>query len=122
MDLSDATALSRVYSFLSHEDQETIIEKVHKEEKSSVVLTAELKHYLSRNHDILRYSIKLNNYGIPHSYSTLVATEQESMAAYEDAETDREKKIVRFMCQVSSPPRAEMRPDATLINGAGRRC
>ena len=38
----DATALSPVYSFLSREDHEAIIEKVHKEEKSSVVLTDEL--------------------------------------------------------------------------------
>jgi len=80
VDLVDATALSPVYSFLSREDHEAIIEKVHNEEKSSVVVADEIKHYLSRNHDILWYSIKMNNYGMLHSYSTLVATEQASMA------------------------------------------
>ena len=81
VDLVDATALSPVYSFLSHEDHEAIIEKVHKEEKSSVVLADEIQHYLSRNHDILWYAVKLNNYGMLHSYSTLVATQQNSLAA-----------------------------------------
>lgn len=86
VDLVDANALSPVYSFLSQQDHKAIIEKLHREEKSSVVLTDELKSQLSQNPDISWYSIKLENAGMLHSYTTLVATEQDSLSSFGDVD------------------------------------
>ncbi len=76
VELVDKHALAPVYSFSTEEDQAFIIQKVHSEKKSSVVLTDEIKDELSRNPDITWYSVHCSNYGMLHSYSTVIRTEK----------------------------------------------
>lgn len=76
IELIDKHALSPIYSFLSDEDQVFIIQKVHTEEKSSVVVTDEIKDELAKNQGINWYSVKCSNYGMLHSYSTIIGTEK----------------------------------------------
>ncbi len=76
VELVDGCALAPVYSFLSEEDQQYIIEKVHSEEKTSVVVVDDIKSELAHNRDIRWYSISCRNYGMLHSYSTIIGTEK----------------------------------------------
>ncbi len=72
----DRLALSPLYSFLTEKDQTHIIEKVHSQEKSSVVLVDEVKKELARNPDIEWYRLKCTNFGMLHSYSTMLELEK----------------------------------------------
>ncbi len=76
VEIVDKHALSPVYSFLTPEDQRFIINKVHSEVKTSVVLVDEVKEELSRMHDITWFSVNCANYGMLHAYSTLIGTEK----------------------------------------------
>lgn len=72
----DKHALSPVYSFLTPEDQDFIIHKIHSEVKSSVTLVDEVKEELARDHDITWFSVRCANHGMLHAYSTLIGTEK----------------------------------------------
>lgn len=72
----DKHALTPIYSFLTEEDQAFIIQKIHSEKRSSVVVTAGITDQLSRNHDIVWFSVRCSNYGMLHSYSTAIRTEK----------------------------------------------
>jgi GTP cyclohydrolase I len=74
--LVDKHALSPVYSFLTEEDQKFVIKKIHTEEKTSVVMTDEIKDELAHNRDIEWYSVRCSNHGMLHSYSTVIGTEK----------------------------------------------
>ena len=76
VDIVDKHGLSPVYSFLTDEDQSFIIHKVHSEKKTSVVMTDGIKNDLARNHDIDWYSVRCSNFGMLHSYSTIIGTEK----------------------------------------------
>jgi GTP cyclohydrolase I len=76
VELVDRHALMPIYSFLTEEDQIYVIQKVHTEEKSSVVVTDEIKNELSKNPDFDWYSVRSSNYGMLHSYSTIIGTEK----------------------------------------------
>ncbi len=76
VEMVDKRALVPVYSFLTEEDQHYIIDKVHSEKKTSVVMTDEIKEDLARNRDIGWYSVQCANYGMLHSYSTVIGTEK----------------------------------------------
>jgi GTP cyclohydrolase IB len=76
VELVDRHVLSPVYSFLGEEDQRFIIEKVHTEKKTSVVVVDEVKEELARNRNIEWYAIDCANYGMLHSYSTVIRTEK----------------------------------------------
>lgn len=76
VDIVDKHALSPVYSFLTEEDQIFIIQKVHSEKKSSVVMIDEIKDELAYNQDIDWYSVRASNLGMLHSYSTVIGTEK----------------------------------------------
>ena len=76
VELVDAKALSPVYSFLTPEDREYIIRRVHSEEKTSVVLTDEIKSELAKDDYVQWFAVRTSNFGMMHSYSTLVATEK----------------------------------------------
>jgi len=76
VELVDRHALMPIYSFLTEEDQIYVIQKVHTEEKSSVVVTDEIKNELSKNSDVDWYSVRSSNYGMLHSYSTIIGTEK----------------------------------------------
>jgi len=76
VDIVDRHALVPVYSFLTGKDQEFVINKIHTEKKTSVVMTDEIRAELSRNRNIVWYSVNCSNFGMLHSYSTVVGTEK----------------------------------------------
>ena len=82
VDLVDRHVLASVYSFLGEEDQRFIIEKVHSEEKTSVVVVDEVKKELARNRNIEWYAIDCSNYGMLHSYSTVIRTEKSAWVPF----------------------------------------
>ena len=78
VELVDKHALAPVYSFLTEEDQRFIIHKIHSEKQTSVVMTDGIKGELARNSDIDWYAIRCSNFGMLHSYSTVIGTEKSS--------------------------------------------
>jgi len=72
----DRHALVPNCSFLTKEDQDFVIQKVHSEKKTSVVMTDEIKDELAHNSAINWYSIRCSNFGMLHSYSTVISTEK----------------------------------------------
>lgn len=72
----DEHALAPVYSYLDKEDQLYLVKKIHSGEKTSVVVTNEVKNDLARNPDIDWYSVRCANYGMLHSYHTIIGTEK----------------------------------------------
>ena len=76
VELVEKHALSPVYSFLAKEDQEYIIDKVHRVEKTSVDMIDEIKKELAGNQDVGWYSVTSANYGILHSYTTFINIEK----------------------------------------------
>lgn len=80
IELVDRHALLPVYSFLTSEDQAAVIRKAHSEQKTSVVMTDEIKEDLAKNPAIAWYAVRCRNFGMLHSYSTYVATEKSSWA------------------------------------------
>ena len=82
VELVDRHVLASVYSFLGEEDQQYIIEKVHVEEKTSVVVVDEVKEELARDRNIEWYAIDCSNYGMLHSYSTVIRTEKSAWVPF----------------------------------------
>jgi GTP cyclohydrolase IB len=85
----DKHALAPVYSFLTPEDQGEVIRKIHTEKKTSVVMVDEIKSDLSRHPDVISYSVECSNYGMLHSYGTVLRTEKSlwvPFSGYEDDE------------------------------------
>jgi len=78
VELVDKHALAPVYSFLTQDDREYIINRVHSVEKTSVEVVSEIKKELAFNRDISWYSVKSSNYGILQSYSTIIGIEKSS--------------------------------------------
>ncbi len=78
IELVDKHALAPVYSFLTKEDQEYIITRVHCVEKTSVEVVDEIKKELAFNRDISWYAVNSSNYGILQSYSTIIGIEKSS--------------------------------------------
>jgi GTP cyclohydrolase IB len=76
VNIVDKHALVPVYSFLTKEDQTFVIQKIHSEKKTSVVMTDEIKDELTHNSKINWYSIQCSNFGMLHSYSTVISTEK----------------------------------------------
>ncbi len=72
----DSHALAPMYSFLTLEDQKEIIERVHSRRKTSVVLVDEIKEDLALDKKIDFYTVRCGNFGLLHSFSTLIATEK----------------------------------------------
>lgn len=89
MEIVDRHALAPVYSFLMQDDQAHIIHKVHSEKKTSVVMVDEIKGELMRNKDLDFYSVNCANFGMLHSYGTVIRTEKSMwvpFSGYEDNE------------------------------------
>jgi len=89
VEIVDRHALVPVYSYLTDEDQLFLIRKVHAEQKTSVVMANEIREDLSLRRDIEWYSVVCFNYGMMHSYSTLVGTEKYTwgpFSGYEDTD------------------------------------
>ena len=72
----DKHALAPVYSFLTEEDQGYMISLIHTKEKSSVVILNAVKDDLAHNKKVDWYTVHSRNYGMLHSYSTVIGTEK----------------------------------------------
>jgi len=76
VELVDRHALAPVYSFLTEEDQTALIDRIHSEKKTSVVVVDGVKAELARNREIDWYKVRSANFGMLHSYSTVIQTEK----------------------------------------------
>ena len=74
IDIIDSHALMPIFSFLTAEDQEFVIKKIHSVKKTSVVMVDEIKEDLANIRDIEGYSVSCSNFGMLHSYSTFIGT------------------------------------------------
>ncbi|MBN1460177.1 MAG: GTP cyclohydrolase I FolE2 [Armatimonadetes bacterium] len=74
--LVDRHALAPVYSFLTPEDQTETIRSIHSEKKSSVTMVDEIKGELMHKKQFDYYSVACSNFGMLHSYSTVIRTEK----------------------------------------------
>ncbi len=88
VEIVDDHALSPIYSFLSEDDQASLIQRIHSEKKSSVVLTDEIKNDLRYHPAIEWYAVRCANYGMLHSYNTVVGTEKSYWVPFSGYEVD----------------------------------
>jgi len=86
VEIVDRHSLSPIYSFLAEEDQSFIIQKIHSKKKTSVVVIDEIKDELAHNRDIESYQIRCSNFGMLHSYSTIIATEKSAWVPFSSYE------------------------------------
>jgi GTP cyclohydrolase I len=84
VELVEKYALAPVYSFLTDEDQSELISRVHSGEISSVQMVNQIEHELTANIDIQWFSVRCSNYGMLHTYSTVIGTERTMRPPYED--------------------------------------
>lgn len=76
VDLVDGLALSPMYSYLTREDREAVIARIHAERRTSVELVEEVRAALARRDDLDAFSVRCVNFGMLHLHSTLVGTEK----------------------------------------------
>jgi len=76
VEIADRNALAPIYSFLTPDDQLSIIKKIHSEVRTSVATTDGIKEELARDNSIDWYRVKTSNFGMLHSYSTVISTEK----------------------------------------------
>lgn len=76
VEITDRCALAPLYSYLSQEDQIYLIQKIHSEVKTSVEMTDEIRKALAKRRDIDHYTVRSANFGMLHSYSTVISTER----------------------------------------------
>jgi GTP cyclohydrolase IB len=84
----DRHALAPVYSFLTPEDQTEVIRTIHAERKTSVAMVDEIKSDLAHHKDFDSYSIECANYGMLHSYGTILRTEKSMWVPFSGYEED----------------------------------
>ena len=82
VDIVDKHALVPVYSFLTEEDQDFVIDKIHSEHKTSVVVLDEIKTDLASNDRLDWYAVNCSNYGMLHTYNTVISTEKSSWVPF----------------------------------------
>ena len=95
VDIVDKHALMPVYSYLTPEDQDYVIQQIHKSNKTSVVMVDEIREELARRQNIEWYSVRCANFGMLHSYSTYIGTEKSSWVPFSEysAELDHESGL-----------------------------
>jgi len=76
VEVVDRKALAPIYSYLSEEDEQCIMKKVHAERRTSVQVTDDIEQELRERKDISWFSIRCVNFGMLHSYATLIGTEK----------------------------------------------
>jgi GTP cyclohydrolase I len=76
VDIVDRHAVAPMYSYLTEVDQTYIIDQVHSVEKTSVVVTDEVKNELAHEGAVGTYSVRCANFGMLRPYSTFLATEK----------------------------------------------
>ncbi len=75
VELVDRHALSPTSSVLTTEDQASVIRRVHEIDRSSVVVTDEIKAELARDARIDWYSVRALNRGLFHYHDTFIRTQ-----------------------------------------------
>jgi GTP cyclohydrolase I len=88
VEIADRRALVPVYSFHTQEDQAHLIERIHSEKKTSVVTTDEIKGDLARHPEVEWYSVSCSNFGMLHSYSTVIGTEKSAWVPFSGYEQE----------------------------------
>ena len=88
VELVDRHALSPVYSFLTQQDQEAVIRKIHTERRTSVVMVDGIKNELAANRSLKFYAVRCANFGMLHSYSTVIGTEKSWWTPFSGMEDD----------------------------------
>ena len=88
VDLVDRHALAPIYSFLTVEDQGYLINKAHSDNKPSVMVLGKIKDELAHNENIEWYAVSSANYGMLHSYSTVIGTEKSMWVPFSGYESD----------------------------------
>ena len=88
IDLVDRHALAPIYSFLTVEDQIHLINKIHSQNKSSVVVLGEIRDELAHDANIKWYTAASANFGMLHSYSTVIGTEKSMWVPFSGDESD----------------------------------
>jgi GTP cyclohydrolase I len=87
-ELVDRHALMPVFSFLTKEDQQFVIQKIHADRKTSVVMTDEIKDELRSIPGIESYTVRCANFGMLHSYSTVIGTEKSMWVPFSGVEDE----------------------------------
>ena len=88
VELVDRHALAPLYSFLTGKDQEAVIKKIHSERKTSVVMVDGIKSELAADRGLNFYSVRCCNFGMLHSYSTMIGTEKSWWVPFSGVEDD----------------------------------
>jgi GTP cyclohydrolase I len=86
VDVVDAKAVAPIYSYLTEQDEAYIIHRVHSERRTSVQVTDDIEKALCERKDIAWFSIRCANYGMLHSYTTLLGSEKSVWGPPEDWE------------------------------------
>ena len=76
VDMVDRHALSPVYSLLAPEDKSWMIEKVHSQQKSCILMADEVKADLAHTDGIDWYAVHCANFSMLQSYNTAVGTQK----------------------------------------------
>ena len=87
VDVVDAKALAPIYSYLAEKDEAEIIRRVHAERRTSVQVTDDIEKALCERKDIAWFSIRCANFGMLHSYSTVLGSEKSMWSPPEDWES-----------------------------------
>jgi GTP cyclohydrolase I len=87
VEVVDRQGLAPIYSYLGDEDEQCIIKKVHSQRRTSVQVTDDIEQELRERKDISWFSIRCVNFGMLHSYATLIGTEKSLWTPPEDWES-----------------------------------
>ena len=87
VDVVDAKALAPIYSYLTDPDEAAIIAKVHSQRRTSVQVIDDIEKALCDRKDIAWFSIRCANFGMLHSYTTLLGSEKSVWGPPEDWES-----------------------------------
>ena len=87
VDVVDAKALAPIYSYLADADEAEIIRRVHAERRTSVQVTDDIEKTLAERKDISWFSIRCANFGMLHSYTTVLGSEKSMWSPPEDWES-----------------------------------
>jgi GTP cyclohydrolase I len=82
VELVDRHALAPVFSFLTESDQVELIRRIHAEKKTSVVVLDGIKAELARRQDVSWYMVRSSNFGMLHSYSTVIQTHKSAWVPF----------------------------------------
>jgi GTP cyclohydrolase I len=86
VEIVDRHSLSGIYSFLTPEDQDFIIQRIRSNSKSSVIMVDEIKDELAHKENVSWFSVNCSNFGMLHPYSTVIGTEKSMWIPETDVE------------------------------------